>query len=389
MPAPVWTLSGFESTRRGGTSRAQALLNGEPLWFESDTHDLEPLPEAFAAGLVIPALHAGATIRIEGEIDERWLENVGRIADLYASWWGLRAYTPLSASGLVVRPPVVSGARAQCFTGGVDSFYTLTQEPEHGTTHLFFAESYERALASEAHEAAVHELLEDVASTFDVGLLNLRSNLRSFPHLDGLQFGTHTQGGAIAAGGLLYSSAIDTLVIPSSYAYVYDTPWGTHWDLDPLWSLPGRIDFVHGDAPVRSAKVAAIVDHPAVQAHLRVCWMWDAPPGGNCSRCEKCVRTMMSLANSGDLSRFDRFDTSVPLAGRVRQLDEISPSLYGIWADLGRGNSEAAVRRAVRGLLLRSRLRARTAPARRGLGRLRFALGLGAKARAIRRVLQR
>ncbi|MEM7789325.1 MAG: hypothetical protein AAF594_16520, partial [Bacteroidota bacterium] len=108
MPAPVWTLSGFESTRRGGTSRAQALLNGEPLWFESDTHDLEPLPEAFAAGLVIPALHAGATIRIEGEIDERWLENVGRIADLYASWWGLRAYTPLSASGLVVRPPVVS-----------------------------------------------------------------------------------------------------------------------------------------------------------------------------------------------------------------------------------------------------------------------------------------
>ncbi|WP_420456879.1 hypothetical protein [Rubrivirga sp.] len=373
MPGPIWTLSDFGASTRDGTSRAQALLDGEPLWFESDTHALEPLPEAFAAGLVIPALHAGATIRIEGDLDERWVDNIRQLADLYAGWWDLRATLPLDPTGLIRRPSVRSDARAQCFTGGVDSFYTLLKEPEHRTTHLFFAESYERALVSEAHWAAVRELLGEVADEFGIGLLSLRSNLRSFPQLDGLQFGTHTQGGALAAGGLVYSSAIDVMTIPSSYGYVYGTPYGTHWDLDPLWSLPGRIEFVHGDAPIRSAKVAAIIGEPAVQAHLRVCWMPGAPPGGNCSRCEKCVRTMMSLANSGDLDRFARFDTSVPLAKRVHGLQDVVPSLWGIWADLGRDNPDRSVRLAVRWLLARSRLR-----------QLRMKAGVRTRARAIR-----
>ncbi len=389
MPDLTWTLSGFRVSTHDGTSRAEALLDGEPLWFESDTHALDPLPEAFAAGLVIPALHAGATIRVEGDLDERWVDHIRQLADLYAGWWGLRAFLPLDPAGLVRRPPVRSDARAQCFTGGVDSFYTLLKEPGHRTTHLFFAESYEKALVSDAHWAAVRELLGEVADEFGVGLLSLRSNLRSFPQLDGLQFGTHTQGGALAAGGLLYSSAIDVLTIPSSYAYVYDTPWGTHWDLDPLWSLPGRIEFVHGDAPVRSAKVAAIIGEPAVQAHLRVCWMPEAPPGGNCAQCEKCVRTMMSLANSGDLARFARFDTTVPLSRRVGGIDHVKPQLWGIWADLGRGNPDWTVRLAVRRLLLRSRfhpLRERVAAP---LRRVRMKAGLRTRARALRDAVRR
>lgn len=88
---------------------------------------------------------------------------------------------------------------------------------------------------------------------------------------------------------------VDSLVIPSSYAYEDATPWGSHWDTDPLWSSPDKIRIIHDDASVnRRDKIIQLAAEPLVQRHLRVCWR-NLAPTGNCSRCEKCLRTMTTL----------------------------------------------------------------------------------------------
>jgi hypothetical protein len=49
--------------------------------------------------------------------------------------------------------------------------------------------------------------------------------------------------------------------------------------------------------------VLAIAEDPVAHVTLRVCWL-NPDQSNNCGRCEKCLRTMTSLAAAGVLSRF-------------------------------------------------------------------------------------
>src|SRR6185437_3251587 len=107
-----------------GGSRVEADIDGEPLWFASDDAPLTPAPEAFASALLIAAATRGETIEVDAAVDRSWLEQVPGIVRQVKEWWQLPG-TQVVAADVSDTPRATPGLTAQCFTGGVDSFYAL------------------------------------------------------------------------------------------------------------------------------------------------------------------------------------------------------------------------------------------------------------------------
>jgi len=125
---------------------------------------------------------------------------------------------------------------------------------------------------------------------------------------------------------------------------------GSRWDLDPLWSSSATEIVHHGADRWRAEKLREIARHEVVRDHLRVCWE-NRARDANCSRCEKCVRTMLTLAQAGVLEEFRVFDRSRPLAERVEGLGSLAPILHPVYTAFLEPPIDAHTSRAIRRLL--------------------------------------
>jgi hypothetical protein len=323
------------------------------LWFEGDAA-LEPAPEAFAGMLLLPALRAHATLRSEAAIDAAWLASAAHVPKLFASWWGDEERFPIEAEPAPAsRDPLPS--TALCFTGGVDSFFSLLHGG-HRPAWLLFVVGFDVRLDDEARAATAALALREVAHACGAHPLLLWSNARRHPLFRSVSW-EHSHGSALAAAAHLLARRAGRLVIPSTNSSGGLVPWGSHPDLDPLWSSSRvRIEHDSVDTP-RARKVAAIAGHALVQHHLRVCWE-NRGPTANCSRCEKCVRTLVMLAVTPHYARFTGFDVETPLAPRIDALPPLAPHLVRPWELVAQIELDRALRRAVERLLARSRPRA-------------------------------
>jgi len=163
-----------------------------------------------------------------------------------------------------------------------------------------------------------------------------------------------SHGGGLAALGHLLAEEGERIVIPSSYPYHDPKPWGSHWDLDPLWSSQ-RMRVEHADETYRrNGKVRAIADHPMVRRHLRVCSTTKTPTG-NCGNCEKCIRTMIAFAMCDRLDACEAFDRTVPIEQRVEKMSIVKPHLVSIYEELLGGIEDPQLSAAVERLIADSR----------------------------------
>ena len=162
--------------RRGGEHVVTAEVDGEAVWFSSP--DLEPAgaAEAFGSALLIPALHAGGGLRIAGRADLRWRANVAEAARMVSGWWDYEA-APVRVAARW-RPRRRRAPVALCFTGGVDSFYSL-RRLRPGV--LVYVCGYDVALEDEDRVRRVERFVRDVARETGAAPVILRSNLREHP----------------------------------------------------------------------------------------------------------------------------------------------------------------------------------------------------------------
>ncbi len=92
----------------------------------------------------------------------------------------------------------------------------------------------------------------------------------------------------------LLANHVHTVIVPSTHARADLFPWGSHPDLDPLWSSDDvRVEH-HGIDTTRSQKISAIAESAVAMRHLRVCWK-NTNETYNCGTCEKCIRTKIGL----------------------------------------------------------------------------------------------
>ncbi|MFZ0529715.1 MAG: hypothetical protein WAL91_04160, partial [Propionicimonas sp.] len=185
------------------------------------------------------------------------------------------------------------------FSGGVDSWYTVIRHPE--ITHLIYVEGFDVPLADMRLRERTRSHIRRVATELGKPLIEVETNLRDLLDRYTL-WAQESHGAALACVAIGLAPHFDRVLIPSTYPTTALRPWGSHPDLDVLWSTSG-LRLVHdGVEAGRAAKVAALKDHQLALDHLRVCWV-NTDSAYNCGRCEKCLRTMTNLYANGLLER--------------------------------------------------------------------------------------
>jgi len=320
LGTPRWSLS-------EGTTLIEVDVTGETsktMWFRLP--DSIPVSEdgvsdaLFPLGLLL-AMATDGTLVLESPVSARLIENAEVIQDILLSWHGHRLRR--AELEVVARPSDQAVTRADgvasCFTGGVDSFYTLLKHRDEITT-LVYVHGFDIPLARKALYDATASHLRAVAADVGTELIEMASNLKSFYPTP---WATITHGPALVAIGMILSGSHGTLLLPASHTYSQLYRWGTHPLLDPLWSTDG-LTIVHDGAEAsRVRKTVALADFPAAQQHLRVCWQNTG--AYNCGKCNKCMRTKTCLRLAGKLELFRTFDHVVDVAAvRATQISNAS-----------------------------------------------------------------
>jgi hypothetical protein len=304
-------------TRTG--ARLSASVRGEnlpsSLWFEVPAERgaaLSARGDPFLPPLLLRSLVHPGPIVIEAETSPELLTSAHRAAALLETW----EMPPDRKGGarLDIQAPLgIAACRGTgvgaFFSGGVDSFYTVLKNiarypvgDSRALTHLVMLHGFDVREEDEALFARLSAPLRDAAAALGREFVPLRTNLRELFGDDDFDV---THGVVLAGAGHAMAGLFHTLYIASSYPYSELRPWGSHPNLDPLWSSE-RLDFVHDGAErSRPEKLARIASSPVALRALRVCWM--QRDAYNCGECEKCIRTMLGLAVHGALERATAF----------------------------------------------------------------------------------
>jgi hypothetical protein len=372
-------VSNIRASNGRGCYRVAADVDGVPLWYESDEAELFPAPEAFATALLLPALQRGRRLTLDVPVSATWLSNVARLLNVWREWWGYPELLPRAAthSEMDAARNADSGEggesatreTALCFSGGVDSFYTLLHGDD-APAMLVAAHGFDIPLRDAARMDAFRESLRAAASSVGARPVVIRTNFREHTAAGRPGLWERAHGGALAALGHLLSGRAGRLVISSTYQKLYARPWGSSPLTDKLWSSE-RVEVSHyGEWAGREEKLRFLAREPLAREHLRVCWE-NRAARGNCSRCGKCLVTMLLLAELGALADFPVFDGAAALAERVNALPYLRANVNKLDKLVRRGRLDAELNVAARRLVKRSR---RAGPFLACAERLRLAL---------------
>jgi len=271
-----------------------ATFRGHDVWFASPDLDLVPAPEA-AVCLVAPWC-APRCIPLRGVagLAPSFLANVRSATTLMGQWWG---YDPLSyhgfrASSALPDPapvPLAAGPTGLFFSGGVDSFYSLINNPDIRV--ITFVVGFDIRLPNRPTWEAMIIAFRAIAQERGIRLVTIFTNVRQHPALGKIKW-DHYHGAALGALAHMQRIVASRWLISASYFRGNLKPWGSHPDLDWRWGNTD-VGIVHfGDELWRADKLASLAGDASVHRNLRVCFT-DPRAQGNCGRCEKCIRTRL------------------------------------------------------------------------------------------------
>lgn len=242
----------------------------------------------------------GRLPQTEGEVSAKFLKGARKAIDIYLQWkWSFNRNVDLSCFTPVAHPVNKNGKVATFFTLGVDSFHTLLQNVDE-IDDIIYIKGFERRLGKEVLEE-IREKIQYVARIFNKRPVFWLSNIRDC--LDNHVNWELGHGPALAAEGLLRDNVYKKIYIPASTVDP-SIPCGSHQDIDPLWSTEA-LEFIHYGAISRLEKLQYIAEKSQLALDLlRVCYQGKSY---NCSKCAKCVRTIISLNLLGlHSAAFDR-----------------------------------------------------------------------------------
>ena len=104
-----------------------------------------------------------------------------------------------------------------------------------------------------------------------------------------------------------------TVFVPGAVRNDQLFPYGTHPELDKLWSTETLTISSDGGEHDRIGKITSLVSKsPLALKHLRVCTQ-NIKGKYNCSHCFKCLMTMLYLEGASALSQSKTFDHKIDL----------------------------------------------------------------------------
>ncbi|HUO84828.1 MAG TPA: hypothetical protein VM534_06900 [Thermoanaerobaculia bacterium] len=148
-----------------------------------------------------------------------------------------------------------------------------------------------------------------------IEIIVMRNNLRPL-RLAGLAKGRiyNSFGSSLITSAHVLGKRLGVFYVPGAGAYRELIPDGAHPLTDPLFSTETTRIIHDGAEATRAEKAIALAEWPETFDRLRVCfnrkWQNVDTAGAkvvNCCRCEKCLRTMITLEICSALSRYSTF----------------------------------------------------------------------------------
>jgi hypothetical protein len=287
----------------------------ELLWFTYPEHWAEKIStrsDSFLTALLLVAMTLGENIVCRGELSPRLCYNLNEYQKIFASWQPEVFHSIQIHSDKITPAPASpqTPSYATTFSGGVDSFFTLHQllhpTPEKANWPLKYAfflqgsADIPLSFTQKYRELAQHYSL--VSQNMGLELIPVRSNLMYFcANRITLKLFLEAPLSSAAIG---LSPHISGMFIPSGRFYEHYTNCTTGPLTTHLLCTENFECFSHGSTTTRFEKTKVISDWVPAQENLRICQGWTNKNLENCSLCEKCLRTRVSLNVIGKLENF-------------------------------------------------------------------------------------
>ena len=281
----------------------------------------------FLVGMLYPAMRNGEDIHIEGTVSAKLLYNLNEyLVPLMAICDERLKRIRITADATDSEGCGEAHAVGTGFSGGIDSFSTICQhfvrkgEPDgFRLTHLFFfnvgahgipkkpgdLESIERQFN------ARYEKFKAFPAEVGLPFVRVNSDIHKFHPWGHLEVATFATVSAI----MFLARGIRRYYLASS-GHTYRQLWkflGDGGRPDAIermnmmllpWLSTERLDIIDdGNLYDRSQKTVMVADYPPAARYLNVCYGHDTLDT-NCSVCNKCARTLLTLDILGKLDEF-------------------------------------------------------------------------------------
>jgi hypothetical protein len=292
----------------------------DTLWFSfPETYQpyITPRSEAFLLPMLVPAMHFNEDIDVRGTISPKLAMNLKEFIYIYHQAFKLHrvdfSTTELKAFETQGKPEAV----LLSFSGGADSMFSLYSNlPEnqpikeaqgtHGLLIHGFSD-FDIALKDTAYFKRVYSRYRNLFENLGLELLIGKTNAYHFS-----KFRIDWEIGytpTMVAFAYLLSNLVKTFYRASDETYIKIKLYAP-WLMSNHMLSNETFDVVsHSASYGRAKKLEGLASWPPSYDDLRVCQAWDKKDVDlNCSRCWKCLGTMILLNILGTYDRFISFD---------------------------------------------------------------------------------
>ncbi|MCF8430885.1 MAG: hypothetical protein K9G34_03010, partial [Melioribacteraceae bacterium] len=184
------------------------------VYFKCRGATLAPTTEAFIGILLLPAMLSNSKIIIEGEVDEKFYNQLPLIQSIYKQWFPSRNFQQVEIENVTpVSTTVDTRSRtATFFSGGIDSYYTFKKKDEH-ITDFVFIKGFDIGLSNTFLLEKSSALIYESAKRFNKSVIEIDTNVKLFLNkFVGIKI---FHGALLSAIGHLLSKEIGRIYIPS------------------------------------------------------------------------------------------------------------------------------------------------------------------------------
>ncbi len=343
----------FDYETRGG--KRHSIFVVLPNWVS----DPVSADQAFVLGASI-AFVLGEDYTQDIPVTETTARNVDDVLSIWHDWHPYKRKIAIRAP---VSPDLGSGGRpaakeACFFTAGIDSLFTAHKlgPAIEALVTVVHVERFDPAkVRSEIDEVSEYEKF--ARATGRVFIPAASNVMTAVPeYFDAWSYLSH--GAAFSSIAHALSGELRRIHISSSAPYFQLMPWGSHPEIDKRLSS-ASFDVNHFGADwERWDKTVDLVRDPLSLSVLNVCASGKLPPPyPNCSKCQKCTRSMMMMDLAGvDRSQATTFDWSLYDLDRISALHLRSKNEFNSMHDvrnkaieLGRGDIVRTIDRMLSG----------------------------------------
>jgi hypothetical protein len=300
-----------------------SLADGPVSVFYRITGDALPPPLEVYDFAVIAALYVamreGRPVHVEGPVTAALLRNVEEFQEIWSLWQPKYRCVPITADHVVPAEPADVRRGVFAVSGGVDGTYALLR---HHSGHAGFrtvrpacsmlVHGFDIPLPEQRAFDHARGRVAAMTGPLGVPLSVVVTNWR-----DVLERDWEMDCQAALAACLMQFRGLANVGVcgaAEDYSHII-VPLGCNPITNHLMSGAGFEILAEGGGATRTERVRFLCDYPETASQLRVCW--EGPiTGGNCGRCEKCIRTKLNFMAVGSPPLcFDRPPTIAEILG--------------------------------------------------------------------------